>query len=420
MNGLKVTGKINRQTSRIMSKPRCGNSDIGQPHTPNGNRQKRDTSETFETTLNGNKWKSRRLTWRLSQYSNKIYWQDQQNILDKIFSMWSVPSPLQIHHTSNTPDIDISFARWIHGDGNYNAFDGKGRMLAHAYGPGYGPLAGDIHFDNDEEWATKKNLRKEHAKDFFPIALHEAGHSLGLPHSTSKHAVMYPIYKGFEPDLTLDVDDVNKLQSIYGSNPNFVLRQTKKKEEFDEIEESMNNKPAICRLNIKDVFYDSGYPVPTRRLLQKAPYNPQAVVYLQEYNRLYIFKGYIIWRYTNMKLDTGYPKKIDSIFPEPPVAAVNIYDRRGRSRVFLFGRKYFWGWNYVTELITGSTMLINSFWRDFPDDIDAAVRWKDGMIYAFKGQKYYKVSEHSRTVLPGYPKYFGPSWIGGPCGTSDK
>lgn len=48
------------------------------------------------------------------------------------------------------------------------------------------------------------------------LALHELGHSLGLEHSSTKGAIMYPIYSGYHPGLELHRDDILGIQQLYG------------------------------------------------------------------------------------------------------------------------------------------------------------------------------------------------------------
>jgi predicted Zn-dependent protease len=51
--------------------------------------------------------------------------------------------------------------------------------------------------------------------DLYTVALHEIGHALGLDHSTSASAIMYPIYQGVEYGLS--ADDIDGIQSVYGA-----------------------------------------------------------------------------------------------------------------------------------------------------------------------------------------------------------
>ena len=47
-------------------------------------------------------------------------------------------------------------------------------------------------------------------------ASHELGHSLGLSHSDVKDSMMAPFYRGFEPNLKLNADDIRGIQELYG------------------------------------------------------------------------------------------------------------------------------------------------------------------------------------------------------------
>jgi hypothetical protein len=105
--------------------------------------------------------------------------------------------------------IDILFARGAHGDPY--PFDGAGGTLAHTFypaPPNSEPIAGDMHFDDDESWRTGANV------DLFSVALHEAGHALGLGHSDRPGSVMYPYYHMV---TGLTDDDIAGIHALYGA-----------------------------------------------------------------------------------------------------------------------------------------------------------------------------------------------------------
>lgn len=94
--------------------------------------------------------------------------------------------------------IDFSFA----------AIDGRDQTLAYSYFPipvNKDPIAGDVCFDTAENWNSNY---------LYEVALHEIGHSLGLPHSKDNSAVMAPYYDGSD-ELTWD--DIDRIRKVYAS-----------------------------------------------------------------------------------------------------------------------------------------------------------------------------------------------------------
>ena len=88
-------------------------------------------------------------------------------------------------------------------------FDGKGKVLAHAFFPSNGRA----HFDEDETFTdgTPSGV------NLLWVAVHEFGHSLGIHHSDVRNAVMYPYYTGYKKDMKLQKDDIDAIQSLYGT-----------------------------------------------------------------------------------------------------------------------------------------------------------------------------------------------------------
>ncbi len=106
-------------------------------------------------------------------------------------------------------NISILFAGRAHGDGY--AFDGPGKVLAHTFypsPPNPEPIAGDMHFDDDENWRIGEEV------DVFTVSLHEAGHALGLGHSDNPNSVMYPYYRRV---TALTEDDIAAIRELYAA-----------------------------------------------------------------------------------------------------------------------------------------------------------------------------------------------------------
>ncbi len=130
----------------------------------------------------------------------------------RAFSEWAKYAKLTfspVDDKNGGKTLAVLFASGDHGDGY--PFDGPNGMLAHTFYPfpfNREPIAGDMHFDDDENWKIGASV------DLFSIALHEAGHALGLGHSDKPGDVMYPYY-GRTAGLTQN--DINAILLLYAA-----------------------------------------------------------------------------------------------------------------------------------------------------------------------------------------------------------
>ncbi|EMP37967.1 Macrophage metalloelastase [Chelonia mydas] len=191
---LTVTGKFNSETEEMMDQPRCGIPDVLDYSTFPGNPR----------------WRKNLLTYRILNYTPDLPRFMVEKAIQKAFKVWSDVTPLKFQKVARREaDILIRFAHGAHGDSS--PFDGRGGTLAHAFAPGSG-LGGDAHFDEGEKWS-----QDHRGTNLFLVAAHEFGHSLGLGHSNVQGALMYPIYRYWDPNtFSLPADDRQGIQKLYG------------------------------------------------------------------------------------------------------------------------------------------------------------------------------------------------------------
>ncbi|XP_053675334.1 matrix metalloproteinase-14-like [Anopheles nili] len=421
--GLNATGELDSETMQLMSLPRCGVKDkVG---FGSDSRSKR-------YALQGSRWKVKDLTYRISKYPKRLERAAVDKEIAKAFSVWSEYTDLRFTpKRTGAVHIDIRFEENEHGDGD--PFDGPGGTLAHAYFPVYG---GDAHFDDAEQWT----IDKSRGTNLFQVAAHEFGHSLGLSHSDVRSALMAPFYRGFDPVFRLDPDDIQGIQTLYGtktrtgggSGNGATPTRTPRPKVPTELDSELCGSPKIDAIfNTADgstyafkgdKYYKltenavaEGYPKKIAEGWVGLPGNIDAA-FTYKNGKTYFFQGTKYWRYQGRQIDGDYPKEISEGFTGVPdhLDAAMVWG--GNGKIYFYKGSKFWRFDPLKRPPVKSTYPKPiSNWEGVPNGIDAALQYTNGYTYFFKDDKYYRFNDRTFTVDPSDPPFPRPTahwWYG--------
>ncbi|CAG5126397.1 unnamed protein product [Candidula unifasciata] len=445
---LPVNGQLDVDTKKIMGSARCGRKDIEAGDEPTGGRVvkvlqpgsrrrvKRYTVNRYPDGTLAN-WNVSQLTWRISRPSRQLSEAQQREIVRTSLAMWAEYMPIKFmeERGQETPDIDIQFARGEHGPKPDPIFDGNPKqslnILAHAWGPGYNikGLAGDVHFDEDDDWKDYNTL--------LGVAVHELGHSMGLGHSEDESAIMYPVYRSV---VALAQDDIDGITLMYGSgagtrprprtqappvwtykpDPRYITERpdprhrTERPDPRKYIAVSDENVHTLTQHGVleKSELLQDVYP--------EVPINPDVGFSIYTKRTVYFIKDNRMWAYKEGQLVNEYPKSLSSLrFPEPPKFTVTLNQRDGSYRLYLFGTRYFWMFD-VDRLFIVQPQPISSFSGDLPPGVRFAARWLDNHLYAVTKNSYVIMDMETRRITHESPISGKPEWLQALCGRSNR
>lgn len=407
-----------------MNTPRCGVKDnVGPSHNARRRRKR--------YALQGSRWKVDTLTWRISRYptSGRLSKSDVDKEMKRAFQLWADETNLQFQKKdSGTAHIDIRFESREHGDGD--PFDGPGGTLAHAFFPQYG---GDAHFDDQEYWTVNEFK----GTNLYQTAAHELGHSLGLSHSDVRSSLMAPFYKGWDPNLELDRDDIDAIQALYGS-PSQREDPEDGEEDDTPLKDGAKEESDLCsRPGVDTIFgtadgnyyifkeanywrltedsVESGYPRLIAEDWPGLPNDIEAAFTWTGNEQTYFFKGDSYWKFFNFEPAENYPKKISEGFEGIPNDIDAAFVWGGNGKIYFFKGEDYWKFDPSRKPpVSNAYPRKISNW-DLPSGIDGAVKWSNKRTYFFKGDQYYRFNDRRFQIDSGDPEFPRPVakwWFG--------
>ncbi|XP_068600586.1 collagenase 3a [Brachionichthys hirsutus] len=390
---LQVTGTLDARTMEMMKKPRCGVPD--------------STIARFSTFGNDLKWDKNSLTYRIENYTPDMSTSEIDDSIEKALQVWSKVTPLRFTRIySGTADIRISFGSREHGD--FYPFDGPDGTLAHAFAPSQG-IGGDAHFDDDETFT----FRSRSGYVLFMVAAHEFGHSLGLTHSRDPGALMYPVYTYSNPEtFVLPRDDVNGIQSLYGSNPD--KDPVNPDPEPPTTPDACDSKlvfDAIATLRgetlfFKDSFFWRIYPqssTPQQSLIRnfwpEAPGKIDAAYESRYSDSVLFFKDRQVWAFRGYNLSPGYPKSISTFGLPRNVKKINaaLYDVYSGKTLLFVGDKYYSYDEDKNIMDPGFPKRVDESFSGMTSKVTAAFQYR-GFAYLYSGSFMIEYSLQSKTL----------------------
>ncbi|CAD5121069.1 DgyrCDS9607 [Dimorphilus gyrociliatus] len=381
---IKVTGELDEDTAKIISKPRCGRKDV----------RKRTRHRRYDVVGKVGRWRKKVITYRLVHHTQDISLDAQLNIIRNAFAVWQNISNLMFkENTIEWADIVIKFVAGQHSQ----CIPFSESDLAHAFYPG-SVKGGEIHFDDDRIWVGNDEKGGLNLKS---VLLHEIGHTLGLGHSNDPGSIMSAWYTGLE---VLGETDIKAIQSLYGKpgDPFPIEENGGDEESYGKTVTASTRVPSD---KVTWPVVESGTTEPPDPC-QKAV---DAVGLIR--NELWLFIENWCWRIDRNGVRPNFPMKIERFWRYIP-NNIDAVLSPGHGDIYFFKGHKFWRINSNSDRSDGEP-LTNLAFPSFVRKIDAAFIWSyNEKAYFFTGNTYWRfdASTDDLKLDEHYPRLIKDVW----------
>lgn len=227
---------------------------------------------------------------------------------------------------------------------------------------------------------------------------------------------MSPLYRGYEPKLKLDFDDIHGIQALYGKKPPEELVTAPK-----NVEVQLGSDTTFCDNSSIDAIFKTvdgsvftfkgenffritsgtaadGFAKPISEGWPGLPGNIDAA-FTYKNGKTYFFKGSKYWRYNGRNIDGDYPKQISGGFAGIPnnVDAALVWGKQ--SKIYFFKGNRYWLFDPLKRPPVKSNFPKPiSHWKGISERINAAFQDNDGLTYFFIGGNVFRFNDSAFSV----------------------
>uniref|UniRef100_A0A3Q4GJ90 Matrix metallopeptidase 17b n=1 Tax=Neolamprologus brichardi TaxID=32507 RepID=A0A3Q4GJ90_NEOBR len=396
--GLKDSGVVDEETMAVMNTPRCSLPDQEESSILSANQEKINMRRRRRWAVS--MWTRGNINWRWDQICEETVFASilprQVAVISLLFS--SVGSP-------DAADLRVDFFHGYHGD-DY-PFDGAGGAVGHAFFPSDPARAGVVHLDAEEEWAFRQPVSE--GTDLFTVLVHEFGHALGLPHSSSRHSVMRPYYLGPVGDplhYRLGPQDLEHITQLYGSSYHHRVAPQRPSSSYPcvllsfspSIDHCNTSFDAVAKIRGETFFFKglkTDFYKCIRRLWRGLPpdlLHLQAVLERRSDHAIIFISGHQFWLFKDLSLQEGYPQPLSALRTGVSLDLADTdNDDDDEQAAGALER-----WGLVWDPEEGAVFFSSS----------------PGSVYLFKGESYWKFMFPGSSLHDGYPRSSAADWLG--------